>query len=442
MTLIERAVKTIGVEKLMEQLTPEQMRALQYHWPAWARPEQILPDDKGTIVLLAGRRFGKTRTAAEWVRRRVEDGIARNLMLIAPTHNDLVTDMLYGPSGIITVSPPWNRPRFRTSDNTLNWENGARAVCLTAEEPERTRGKEVDTVWCDEVAAWRYPEVWDLLQFCAGSQPMRRVATTTPKPTTLVRMLEKTADLVIRGSTFDNRANLSAEQLRELKKKYDGTRLGRQELYAEVLEDVQGALWGYALLEGLRALKPPQMCRVVVAIDPAVTHGENADETGIIVAGTDEDGRGYVLADKTCKLPANEWAKLAVRLYHEYKADRIVAEKNQGGDLVELTLRTIDPNIAYRGVHAKRGKYVRAEPIAALYEQGRVAHVGVFSSLEDQMCRYVPDDFDGSPDRVDALVWALTDLMLDWQPAKYSDSGDAPNRRMITNGTIDEWDDE
>ena len=351
-------------------------------------------------------------------------------MLIAPTHNDLLTDMLNGPSGLITISPPWDKPHFKTTDNTLNWKNGARAVCLTAEEPERTRGKEVDTVWGDEIAAWRYPETWDLLQFCAGSQPMRIVVTTTPKPTELVRRLLETSDHVVRGSTFDNAENLSAEVLKELRKKYEGSRLGRQELYAEILNDVPGALWQRDQLDRQRVRRAPEMRRVVVAIDPAISAGEDSDETGIIVAGIGEDKQGYILADRTCKASPDSWARRAVDAYHEFKADRIVAERNQGGDMVEHTIRTVERKIPYRSVIAKRGKFVRAEPVAALYEQGRIFHVGAFSQLEDQMCRYVPDDFDGSPDRVDALVWAITDLMLGEARATVPDIGPMPTRRL------------
>jgi predicted phage terminase large subunit-like protein len=241
---------------------------------------------------------------------------------------------------------------------------------------------------------------------------MRFVVTTTPKPTALVRHLLEVSDYVVRGNTFDNASNISPEALAELHRKYNGTRLGRQELYAEVLDDVPGALWQRDQLDRLRVRVAPDLRRVVVAIDPAVTHGENSDETGIVVVGVGSDGHAYVLADLTCRASPDTWARRAVDAYHDYKADRIVAERNQGGDLVEHTIRTVGPKVAYRSVVAKRGKYVRAEPVAALYEQGKVHHVGGFAALEDQMCRYVPDDFDGSPDRVDALVWALTDLML------------------------------
>ncbi len=416
-------------EELLEALPPHLRSYLPYCWEAWARPEQLLPDDKRVCLLLAGRRFGKTRTAAEWVRRRVEQGIARNIMIVAPTHNDLLTDMLYGNSGIVTVSPPGAKPHFKTTDNTLNWPNGARAICLSAEEPERTRGKEVDTIWCDEIAAWRYgQEVWDLLQFCAGRNPMRFVVTTTPKPTPLVRALLKSADHIVRGTTFDNAANLDAKTLEDLKTKHEGTRLGRQELYAEILDDVPGALWTRAMLEsGRRSASPDALRRVVVAVDPSGGHGEENDEQGIVVVALGDDGHGYVLEDCSCKLTPDGWGKAAVRAYARHQADRIVYEKNYGGDMVEHVISTAAKELGIKVngkfVSASRGKVVRAEPCAALYEQGRVHHVGYFAELESQMCLFTPSgDFQESPDRADALVWAITELML----GEYVTLGDAP----------------
>ena len=416
-------------QELLEALPPHLRAYLPYCWEAWARPEQLLPDDQGVILLLAGRRFGKTRSAAEWVRSRVERGVARQLMLIAPTHNDLVTDMLYGSSGLITIHPPGQRPHFKTSDNTLNWPNGARAICLSAEEPERTRGKEVDTVWGDEIAAWRYAEeVWNLVQFCAGPRPMRRLVTTTPKPTPLVKRLLAEADHIVRGSTFDNAANLDEKTIADLKRKHEGTRLGRQELYAEILDDVPGALWTRAMLDsGRRATRPDSVRRVVVAVDPSGGAGKDNDEQGIVVAALGGDGHAYVIEDASCKLSPDGWGKAAVRAYAKHDADRILWERNFGGEMVEHVITTaareLGVQVATREVKASRGKVVRAEPVAALYEQGRVHHVGAFPQLEDQLCLFTPSgEFQKSPDRADALVWALTDLML----GESVSLGDAP----------------
>ena len=265
---------------------------------------------------------------------------------------------------------------------------------------------------CDELAAWRYPDAWDQLQFGLrlGDMP-RTVVTTTPKPTRLVKALAERTDVhVTRGATFDNAANLSAAALAELRARYEGTRMGRQELYGELLDDVEGALWTHAMIDDHR--RPmPELVRVVTAIDPAVTSGEDSDETGIIVAGIGTDGDGYVVADRSGKFTPDAWARRAVAAHDEHQGDRVVAEVNNGGDLVELTLRAVDPTVPYRKVTASRGKRLRAEPVAALYEQGRIHHVGVLTALEEQMLTWTPESGD-SPDRLDALVWALTDLML------------------------------
>ncbi len=435
-------------QELLASLPPHLQAYLPYCWEAWARPEQLLPDDKRVCLLLAGRRFGKTRTAAEWVRRRVAQGIARNIMIIAPTHNDLLTDMLYGKSGIITIHPPGDKPYFKTTDNTLNWSNGARAICLSAEEPERTRGKEVDTIWCDEIAAWRYgEEVWKLIPFCIGNRPMRAVVTTTPKPTPLVRELLESADLVVRGSTYDNSANLDKEALAALKKDYEGTRLGRQELHAEILDDIPGALWTRAMLDTARVGTAPMLRRVVVAVDPSGGHAKTNDEQGIVVAGLGVDGNVYVLRDATCKLSPDGWGRTAVNAYVQYDADRIVYERNFGGEQVEFVIKTaardMGVQVATKFVQASRGKVVRAEPIAALYEQGRVKHVGVFGDLESQMLLFTPTgEFLQSPDRVDALVWAVTELALH----NHVTLGDAPvrsgTRRVDEQGANDDDEDD
>jgi predicted phage terminase large subunit-like protein len=293
-------------------------------------------------------------------------------------------------------------------------------MTFSAEEPERLRGPQHDAAVCDELGSWGRPDTWDMLQFGLrlGRNP-RCLVATTPRPTKLIRELlaREGRDVVVtRGSTYENRANLAPGFFDQVIRKYEGTRLGRQELLAEVLEDTPGALWNRDQLDRCRQGRPPALQRVVVAIDPAATSGEDADETGIVIAGKDSDGHGYVLADLSGRYSPADWAQRAIAAYRTHKADRIVAEVNNGGDMVEATLRMVDPNIPFTAVHASRGKVVRAEPAAALYEQHRVHHVGVFPELEDQMCGFTTD-FDRqragySPDRVDALVWALSDLLV------------------------------
>jgi predicted phage terminase large subunit-like protein len=306
----------------------------------------------------------------------------------------------------------------------LTWPNGAIATTFSAEEPERLRGPQHDAAVCDELGSWARPETWDMLQFGLrlGDNP-RCLVATTPRPTKLIRELlaREAGDVVVtRGSTYENRANLAPGFFNQVIRKYEGTRLGRQELEAEILDDVPGALWNRTLLDELRwppYRGVPELERVVVAIDPAVTSGEEADETGVIVAGKDANGHGYVLDDQSGRYPPTDWARRAVELYRKHKADRIVAEINNGGEMVEATLRVVDPNVPFTAVHATRGKVVRAEPVAALYEQRRVHHAGSFPTLEDQQCAFTADldrkSAGISPDRVDALVWALTELLVE-----------------------------
>jgi phage terminase large subunit-like protein len=387
------------------------------------RPSQIEPPgDWRTWLILAGRGWGKTRTGAEWVRWQIAHGATR-VALVAPTAADARDVMVEGESGLLAVcSRDAVRPVYHPGLRRILFPEGSAiaphgAMCTTysAEEPDRLRGPQHDAAWCDELAAWKYPFAWDMLMMGLrlGQNP-RVCVTTTPRPTPVIRELVDSANTyVTRGSTFENEANLSPIFMERILNKYDGTRLGRQELYAEILLDVPGALWTREMLETAVGLWPednPQLDRIVVAIDPAVTSGENSDETGIVVAGRDRD-RGYVMADRTCRLSPDGWARRAIDAYHEFDADRIVAEANQGGDMVKLTLRTVDPSVPVKLVHASRGKRVRAEPIAALYEQGKIAHREVFSKLEDQLVTWTPDS-PTSPDRLDALVWALTDLDL------------------------------
>jgi len=418
-------------------MTDLQLEELQYDWPYWARDEQKPPPGDWRVwVFLAGRGCGKTRSGAEWIRAQVEAG-CRRIALVAPTAADARDVIVEGESGILAVSLAVDRPNYEPSKRRLTWPNGAIATTYSADEPERLRGPQHDAAWCDELGAWRYPEAWDMLMFGLrlGADP-RVMVTTTPRPTKLIKDLVADPTVVItRGSTYNNRANLAGAFLQQIVKKYEGTRLGRQELNAELLEDVPGALWNRALLEAARppiGFVLPDLVRVVVAIDPAASSGEDSDETGIIVAGKDKLSRGYVLADLSGRYTPIEWAKIAVSAYKAHGADRVVAEVNNGGEMVEATLRVVDDNLAYTAVHATRGKVVRAEPVSALYEQGRIRHMGAFTALEDQMCEFTPDldrskpkrdrtdpsslgmgGAHSSPDRADALVWAFTELLVE-----------------------------
>lgn len=389
------------------------LRSAVYDWSLWARAAQLAPPGDWRIwLILAGRGFGKTRSGAEWIRQQVDQGKAGRIALVGATAADVRDTMVEGESGLLRVFPDEQRPRYEPSKRRVTFHTGAIATTYSADEPDRLRGPNHDLAWADEVAAWRYAESWDQLMFGLriGDRP-RAVATTTPKPTRLIRTLVERHDTAVtRGSTYDNASNLSPAFLDEMRSRYEGTRLGRQELDAELLLDAEGALWTRDLLDGARTTTVPTLSRVVVAIDPAVTANTGSDETGIIVAGVGVDGDGYVLEDRTVKGTPAEWAAAAVTAYHVHKADRIVAESNQGGDMVSHTLRTVDKNVPIRLVHASRGKRTRAEPVAALYEQGRVHHAGPFPELEDQLCTWTPDG--ASPDRLDALVWALTELMV------------------------------
>lgn len=376
---------------------------------------------------MAGRGAGKTRAGAEWVREKVKAGCGY-IGLIAPTAGDARDVMVEGESGILSVCwaldrDRWGgtigRPLYEPSKRRLTWENGAQASLFSAEEPERLRGPQHAALWCDELAAWKYlRETWDMAMFGLrlGDHPQTMI-TTTPRPVGLLRELVKDPNTVItRGTTFDNARNLAPSFLDALRDKYEGTRLGRQEINAEILEDLPGALWSRAMIDVHRVTVAPDMRRVVVAVDPSGTSGasDEGDDIGIVVAGLGVDGRGYILADRTCKLSPDGWGRRAVAAYQEFRADRIVAERNFGGAMVEHVIRTIDRRASYKEVTASRGKVARAEPVAALYEQGRVSHVGGLPQLEDQLCQMAPEGYagEGSPDRADALVWALSELMI------------------------------
>lgn len=404
--------------KAVGRLDAAQQGRVLDDWEFWARPNQLPPKGDWRVwLLLAGRGFGKTRSGAEFVRARIEAGLAARVALVGPTASDVRDVMIEGESGLLAVASDDCRPIYESSKRRLVWPNGAVALAFSADEPERLRGPQHDLAWCDEFASWRYAASWDnlLLGLRLGADP-RAVVTTTPKPNKLVRdVLASPGTVVMRGSTFDNAANLAPSFLDSVVRRYRGTRLGRQELEAELLDDLPGALWSRDAIEAARVNAAPDLARIVIAIDPAVSSGEGADETGIVVAGLAHDGQIYVLDDLSGRMTPRAWAVKAIAAYKKFAADRIVAEVNNGGDMVEAMLRSVASDAPFRAVRASRGKAVRAEPIAALYEQGRVHHVGGFATLEDQLCSFAAD-FDrgaagASPDRLDALVWAVTDLI-------------------------------
>lgn len=412
------------IQEALLSLSNEQALATFYDWEFWARPSQLPPAEfssgqKTYWLIEAGRGFGKTRCGAEQVRAWIKQGF-RYVNLIGATLDDARDIMIQGESGILAICPRSERPRY--VDRELRWPNGAKSLVFTADEPERLRGKQHDKLWADEVAAWRYAESWDQAQFGLriGTRP-QAVVTTTPRPTPLVRELRSHPDCVVtKGTTYENRENLAAEFFKSVVKKYEGTRLGRQELNAELLDDNPGALWHRVNIDTQRAARAPEaMERIVVGVDPAVTSREDSDETGIVAVGRaycdkdlkpTKDQHFFVLADRSLIASPDVWAKASVKAYADFTADRIIGEQNNGGEMVELTIRTADPNVSYRGVTASRGKVIRAEPVAALYEQGRVHHVGFFPQLEDQLCDWDPLTSPRSPDRLDALVWAVTEL--------------------------------
>ena len=337
--------------------------------------------------------------------------------VVTPTFGDLRRTAFEGVSGILRNIPDeclleGRGQGYNSSASEIRLYNGSKIMGFSATEPDRLRGPQFHRAWCDELAAWRYPEAFDQLMFALrlGNRP-QCIITTTPKPTPLIRQLMERPDTITTsGSTFENAENLAASTLQMLRDRYDGTTLGRQELYAEVIDNMEGALWNYPMLERCRASEHPELQNIVVAVDPAVTSGADSDETGIVVVAKCDGGRYYVVEDRSGRYSPDQWGKVAVDLFHKWDADRIVAEVNNGGDLVERLIRTVDHTVRFKSVHATRGKLVRAEPIAALYEQGKVHHVGVFPELESQMCTYTGDRPRPSPDRLDALVWGLSEL--------------------------------
>ena len=404
-------------EEKIRKLTGDQAKALLKSWKWTARPEQIAPNGKWKHwLVLSGRGWGKTRTASEFIVEEVIAQRAKRIALIGRTAADVRDVMVEGASGILAVARERGlKANYEPSKRRITFGNGALATTYSAEEPNLLRGPEHDLYWCDELASWqtsknsnKAQETWDNLQMGLriGASP-KGIVTTTPRPVPLIRSLKADKNTVVTiGSTYDNASNLSDSFLEEIRQKYEGTRVGRQELYGEILEDFEGALWNLTLIDTYRVGESPELNRIVVAVDPAVSTGDTSDFTAITVAGIADDF--YVLHSEAGRWTPNQWANRVLSLFEKYQADKIIAERNNGGQMVEHTIRTVNLNAPIRTIHASRGKQVRAEPIAALYEQGKVHHVGAHTQLEDQMVTFpVAADHD---DLVDSLVYAITEL--------------------------------
>lgn len=411
------------LKTLLASLTTEEKAALLYRWESWRRPQQAPPAGDWTGWLIdAGRGWGKTRTGAETVRHWVEQEGVKRIGIVSETAADNRDIVVEGESGLMSICPPWAMPTYEPSKRRLTWPNGAIATFYDATEPKQLRGPQHEKIWFDELAKYRYAEqVFDMAMFGLRLGPKPQwIATTTPLPTPFFKALLRRPDVVItKGRTIENLANLSPTFRKTVVDRYKGTRLGRQELDAELIDDVIGALWSRRTIEDCRVTTLPTLKRVVVGVDPATTSKKTSNEHGIVTVGLGADNHGYVIDDVSDIMTPDQMARRAVGCYARHKADAIVVETNNGGDFIPALIRTINPNANVIDVRAARGKVVRAEPISALYDQGRVHHVGTFPALEDQMTQFTRevaasrDAETTSPDRVDALVWALTDLFPD-----------------------------
>lgn len=411
--------------KELRKFSEKEQEELLTHWQLWGRPEQLPPPGEWrTWLVMAGRGFGKTRAGAEWVRAIADADPAARIALVGATLPEVRAVMVEGESGVMPVCPGRHRPVFEPSLRRLVWPNGAQAMLYSAQEPEALRGPQHSHAWCDEIAKWdnassRATRAWDnLLLGLRLGEDQRVLATTTPRAVPLVQRLLAEPDddtRITRGRTEDNRANLPTRFLSDMRRSFGTSLLARQELDGELIADIEGALWTRGLLETCRTDTAPNLTRIVVAVDPPAS--ANGDACGIVVAGLCAEGRAHVLADASVRKAGPErWARAVADTAQAWNADRVVAEANQGGAMVGSVLRAAQLSLPPRLVHASRGKAARAEPVAALYEAGRVHHVGTFARLEDELCGLVAGGaYQGpgrSPDRADALVWALTELML------------------------------
>lgn len=401
----------------LENITDEELLALEYDLGFVGRPkQQIPPGDWANWLVLAGRGFGKTFVGAHFINTYARNNPGAVMCIMGETAKDIREYNILGKSGIVQQSHPNFIPKYIQSKSVLEYPNGSRGLIYSAQEPEALRGAEFHCAWLDELAKYQYQdEVWDQLGYCLrlGKNP-QTVITTTPRPTKLIKeIVADSYTYLTHGTMMENAANLPPKFIQSRLEKYEGTRLGRQEIYAEILDDNPNALFDLDNFAEFRIPKKKMknLIKIVVAVDPAITANEHSDETGIIVAGMDNHGHGYVLEDLSLIGTPSEWAAIAVKAYHKWQANCIVAEVNQGGDMVKTIMHNEDKNIAYDGVRATKGKAIRAEPVAALYEQGRIHHVGMFAEMEDQMANFDPTmKVKDSPDRMDALVWAFTKL--------------------------------
>jgi len=430
-SLIQQAIQKEGIEafttafisgiltKNPNMTEHEASLMLKYFWQAHARPQQLAPDGKWLIwFVLAGRGYGKTRTGAEWIRSQVEEYGKRRIALVGETSADCRDVMIEGESGILNICPPWNKPKYEPSKRRLVWKNGAMATTYSGKEPNQLRGPQHDCAWADELAKWQYMEdAWsNLMLGLRGGQDPRVIVTTTPRPLKLIKELVGGKDSVVTGgSTYDNKVNLPATFFETVVASYEGTRLGQQEIYAQILEDNPEALFNRERIHQNRMAQSPsgQKLLSAVALDPAVTSGESAADTGIIAGFSmmyNNKKHYFVTHDFTCHAPPLKWTKVGIAAYHRLQLNMIIGEVNNGGDLIKTLIRQIDPSVRFRAVRASRGKALRAEPISALYDQNLVHHIGVFPKLEDEMCTWSSDLNERSPDRLDALVWLLTYL--------------------------------
>ncbi len=424
----------------LDTLSSAELKFLLNNWELWAREEQLPPSgDWRTWVFMGGRGAGKTRAGAEWVRGLAmgrapfaSEPVGR-IALVGETFNDVREVMIDGVSGILAVCEGGERPSFEATRRRLVWKNGAIAQMFSAEDPESLRGPQFGAAWCDELAKWKNAqEMWDMLQFGLrlGENP-RQLVTTTPRAIPLLKRILSDKDTVkTHASTQANAAHLSPSFLAEVEKRYAGTRLGRQELDGELIEDRADSLWRRGDIEAGRVAAAPDLVRIVVAVDPPASAAASKSTCGIMVVGVCAAGVGYVLEDASLSnARPNEWATEAIAMYHKFQADALVAEVNQGGDMVSQVLSQVDASVPVKPVRAMRGKFLRAEPVAALYAQGRVKHVGTFAALEDELCDFASNGLSNghSPDRLDALVWALTHVMMGNAEAK----GVEPRMRWV-----------
>ncbi|MFM2423249.1 MAG: hypothetical protein RL291_1779 [Pseudomonadota bacterium] len=417
----------------LAKLTTRELLHIAHDWPLWARPQQLPPhitkdsDPWRTWVFLGGRGAGKTRAGAEWLRARVfgRTGLprAKRLALVGPTQHHVRSVMIDGISGLMAIHPPKERPVFEATKNQLTWPNGAIAQIFSAEDADTLRGPQFEAAWCDELCRWRRPEhAWTMLQLALriGKMPQSAV-TTTPRGSRFLRdLIADPSTVTTHAKTQDNADNLSPAFIAEITRRYGGTLTGKQELDGEIIDEITTGLWRRTWIDENRVRAAPDLERIVVAVDPPITSLSTSDACGIVVAGKGVDGRAYVLADRSIRgREPTVWARAAIAAYHDFRADNLVAETNQGGDLVVSVLNQVDHTVPVRKVIAKRGKWIRAEPVAALYAEGRVIHVGDHGELEQQLTAFGADGLASgkSPDRLDALVWAITELMLSKQIA-------------------------